>query len=152
MRCPRCAHPDDQVIDSRPSKAGDEIRRRRECVGCGFRFTTYERVELQLPVIVKRDGRREPFSRDKVLAGLRTACQKRPIASDAVDKIVERIESDLSTLGVQEVPSRQIGDWVMGALRNVDEVAYLRFASVYLSFETLGEFVSEAARVQKSAD
>jgi transcriptional repressor NrdR len=150
MRCPRCGHLEDQVIDSRPSRAGDEIRRRRECMSCAFRFTTYERVELQLPVVVKRDGRREPFSREKILGGLRSACQKRSITSDALERIVDRIESDLATSGTTEMPSRTIGDWVMNALRSLDEVAYLRFASVYLSFESLGEFVSEAARVQRT--
>ncbi len=119
-------------------------------MSCAFRFTTYERVELQLPVVVKRDGRREPFSREKILGGLRSACQKRSITSDALERIVDRIESDLATSGTTEMPSRTIGDWVMNALRSLDEVAYLRFASVYLSFESLGEFVSEAARVQRT--
>ncbi len=149
MRCPRCAHTEDQVVDSRPSRTGDEIRRRRECLQCGFRFTTYERVELQLPVIVKRDGRREPYNRDKILAGLSAACQKRAISTDTIQQILTRIESDLMTLGQSEVQSSRIGDFVMAELRDIDKVAYLRFASVYLSFESLSEFAHEVARVER---
>jgi transcriptional repressor NrdR len=148
MRCPRCGHTEDQVIDSRPGKGAEEIRRRRECLSCGFRFTTYERVELQLPVIVKRDGRREPFNREKIRSGLSAACQKRAVATETVQQILERIEGDLVSTGLAEVPSARIGDAVMNALRELDKVAYLRFASVYLSFETLSEFAREVARVE----
>lgn len=149
MRCPRCGFEDSKVVDSRPGRDGGTIRRRRECLECAARFTTYERVEIVLPQIVKRDGRREPFSRDKVAAGLRVACRKRPVSAETLEGLIDRVEKRLNERNEREVRASVVGDLVMDELRDVDDVAYLRFASVYLSFETLGEFVAEAARVDR---
>lgn len=143
MRCPFCQHMDDRVIDSRLSKDGDMIRRRRECTNCRRRFTTYERVEETLPMVIKKDGRREPFSREKILAGLHKACEKRPISVEVLEKLVERIEHRLEEAGEREVPSREIGEQIMEELRHLDEVAYVRFASVYRSFKDVNEFMKE---------
>lgn len=143
MRCPFCQHMDDRVIDSRLSKDGDMIRRRRECTQCRRRFTTYERVEETLPMVIKKDGRREPFNREKILAGLHKACEKRPISVEVLEKLVERIEHRLEEAGEREVHSREIGEQIMEELRNLDEVAYVRFASVYRSFKDVNEFMKE---------
>lgn len=143
MRCPFCQHMDDRVIDSRLSKDGDMIRRRRECTQCRRRFTTYERVEETLPMVIKKDGRRELFSREKILAGLHKACEKRPISVEVLEKLVERIEHRLEEAGEREVYSREIGEQIMEELRNLDEVAYVRFASVYRSFKDVNEFMKE---------
>lgn len=140
MRCPFCGEKEDRVIDSRVSREGDVIRRRRECVGCERRFTTYERVEEVLPLVVKKDGRREAFDRNKIQAGLKRACEKRPIPAEALDRIVERIEGRLQEEGRKEVPSGEIGEAVMEALRGLDPVAYVRFASVYRQFRGVDEF------------
>lgn len=139
MRCPRCQHEDTKVIDSRTS--GDSIRRRRECLQCGERFTTHERLEQRVPWIVKKDGRREPFAREKVLHGIALACRKRPIDADAMEELVRRVEAQLENLRESEVPSTRIGELVMNVLRDVDEVAYVRFASVYREFESAEQFV-----------
>jgi transcriptional repressor NrdR len=139
MRCPRCQHEDTKVIDSRTS--GDSIRRRRECLQCGERFTTHERLEQRVPWIVKKDGRREPFAREKVLHGIALACRKRPIDADAMEELVRRVETQLENLRESEVPSTKIGELVMNVLRDVDEVAYVRFASVYREFESAEQFV-----------
>jgi transcriptional repressor NrdR len=139
MRCPRCQHEDTKVIDSRTS--GDSIRRRRECLECGERFTTHERLEQRVPWIVKKDGRREPFAREKVLHGIALACRKRPIDADAMEELVRRVETQLENLRESEVPSTKIGELVMNVLRDVDEVAYVRFASVYREFESAEQFV-----------
>ncbi|MBI5968955.1 MAG: transcriptional repressor NrdR [Deltaproteobacteria bacterium] len=143
MRCPFCQHMDDRVIDSRLSKDGDMIRRRRECFHCHRRFTTYERVEETLPLVIKKDGRRETFDRGKILSGLLKACEKRPISVEVLEKLVERIEQRLQDAGEREVHSRQIGEQIMQELQNLDEVAYVRFASVYRSFKDVNEFMNE---------
>jgi transcriptional repressor NrdR len=134
---------DDRVIDSRLSKEGDMIRRRRECTHCLRRFTTYERVEETLPLVIKKDGRRENFDRGKILAGLHKACEKRPVSVETLEKLVDRIEQKLQEGGEREIPSRVIGEQIMLELQNLDEVAYVRFASVYRSFKDVNEFMSE---------
>ena len=136
---------EDRVIDSRVSREGEVIRRRRECVACGRRFTTYERVEESLPLVVKKDGRRETFDRSKILTGLKKACEKRPVSADTLERIVDRIEARLQEEGRKEVPSREIGEAVMAELQTLDAVAYVRFASVYREFRGVDEFV-EALR------
>ena len=136
MRCPFCSATEDKVVDTRPSDNDQIIRRRRECVGCGRRFTTYERVEEVLPLVIKKDGRREPFDAAKLMAGLKKACEKRPVPIEALERQIDAIERSLVELGEKEVPSTKIGDAVLARLRELDEVAYLRFASVYLSFRT----------------
>lgn len=143
MRCPFCQHMDDRVIDSRLSKEGDMIRRRRECTHCLRRFTTYERVEETLPLVIKKDGRRENFDRGKILAGLHKACEKRPIGVETLEKLVDRIEQKLQEGGEREIHSRVVGEQIMLELQNLDEVAYVRFASVYRSFKDVNEFMSE---------
>ena len=134
---------DDRVIDSRLSKDGDLIRRRRECSHCQRRFTTYERVEETLPLVIKKDGRREIFDRGKILNGLQKACEKRPISVTVLEKLIERIEQRLQESGEREVLSREIGEQIMLELQSLDEVAYVRFASVYRSFKDVNEFMSE---------
>ncbi len=134
---------DDRVIDSRLSKDGDLIRRRRECSHCQRRFTTYERVEETLPLVIKKDGRRELFDRGKILNGLQKACEKRPISVTVLEKLIERIEQRLQESGEREVLSREIGEQIMQELQSLDEVAYVRFASVYRSFKDVNEFMSE---------
>jgi transcriptional repressor NrdR len=134
---------DDRVIDSRLSKDGDMIRRRRECSHCQRRFTTYERVEETLPLVIKKDGRRETFDRGKILAGLQRACEKRPISVTVLEKLIERIEQRLQDGGEREVHSREIGEQIMQELQSLDEVAYVRFASVYRSFKDVNEFMNE---------
>jgi transcriptional repressor NrdR len=143
VKCPFCAEVENKVIDSRLSNQGAVIRRRRECLGCQRRFTTYERVEEILPMVVKKDGRREGFDRQKVLEGLKLACQKRPVGADQLEAVVDGIERRLQEMGEKEVPSSVIGEAVMRELARLDEVAYVRFASVYRSFKDLGEFMSE---------
>jgi transcriptional repressor NrdR len=143
LRCPFCQQIDDRVIDSRLSKEGNMIRRRRECAYCQRRFTTYERVEETLPLVIKKDGRREAFDRGKILAGLHRACEKRPISVEVLEKLVERVEQRLEEAGEREVHSREIGEQIMGELQNLDEVAYVRFASVYRSFKDVNEFMNE---------
>ena len=143
MRCPFCQDPENKVIDSRESHEGSVIRRRRECLQCKRRFTTYERVEELYPLIVKKDGRREMFDRDKVLAGLKKACEKRPVSADQLEETVVSIERLLQGMGEKEVPSSVIGEEVMRRLHGLDEVAYVRFASVYRSFRDISEFMEE---------
>ena len=143
MKCPFCAEVENKVIDSRLSNQSAVIRRRRECLGCARRFTTYERVEEILPMVVKKDGRREQFDRAKVLEGLRLACNKRPVSSEQLESLVDGIERKLQETGEKEVNSSVIGEAVMRELARLDEVAYVRFASVYRSFKDLGEFMSE---------
>jgi transcriptional repressor NrdR len=147
MRCPFCGGLDNKVIDSRLSQGDEVIRRRRECEGCDRRFTTYERLELVLPMVVKKDGRREPFDRLKVLAGLRRACEKRPVSTEALDQLVDRIERSLVEPGDKEVQSTAIGEQVMEGLRELDQVAYVRFASVYRSFRDIHEFMAELSHL-----
>jgi transcriptional repressor NrdR len=143
MRCPFCATLDNRVIDSRLSQGGEVTRRRRECEGCKRRYTTYERVEEVLPLVVKKDGRREPFDRMKILAGLRRACEKRPVSSEALEKVVDELERALVETGEKEIASSQIGERIMERLREIDQVAYVRFASVYRSFKDIHEFMAE---------
>ena len=143
MKCPFCTELENKVIDSRLSNQGVVIRRRRECLACQRRFTTYERVEEILPMVVKKDGRRETFDRAKVVAGLTLACQKRPVSAEQIEAVVDGIERRLQEVGEKEIPSSVIGEHVMRELAKLDEVAYVRFASVYRSFKDLGEFMSE---------
>jgi transcriptional repressor NrdR len=150
MKCPFCGGPDNKVIDSRLSQADEVTRRRRECEACGRRFTTYERIELVLPMVVKKDGRRELFDRMKVTAGLRRACEKRPVSTDALDALVDKIERSLVESGDKEVDSSEIGERVMLRLRELDQVAYVRFASVYRSFKDIHEFMAELSQLLAS--
>jgi len=143
MKCPFCGHIDDKVIDSRLSKEGDIVRRRRECLKCEGRFTSYERIEEIFPLVVKKDGRREPFDRQKILRGLEKACEKRPIGMEAREALVERIEKKLQESGEKELPSSWIGEQIMLELKGIDEVAYVRFASVYRQFRDIKEFMEE---------
>jgi len=143
MRCPFCQDAENKVIDSRESHEGSVIRRRRECLQCKRRFTTYERVEELYPLIVKKDGRRETFDREKLLAGLKKACEKRPVSADQLEETVVAIERLLQGAGEKEVPSSVIGEEVMRRLQALDEVAYVRFASVYRSFRDISEFMEE---------
>jgi transcriptional repressor NrdR len=143
MRCPWCGHPEDRVVDSREAQEGQVTRRRRECLACGRRFTTYERVEDVLPQVVKKDGRREPFDRRKIVDGLQRACQKRPVSREQIDELVSAVERKVQELGEREVASHVVGEAVMEKLRALDPVAYVRFASVYRAFTDVGEFMSE---------
>ena len=143
MKCPFCQIPDSKVIDSRDSSNGGIIRRRRECEGCGQRFTTYERVEETLPIIVKKDGRREPFDRLKIVSGIKKACEKRPISIETVNEMVGRVERWAQEQSESEISSSKVGEKVMGELHKQDEIAYVRFASVYRSFKDINEFMSE---------
>ncbi len=143
MRCPYCGHLEDKVVDSREAGEGQATRRRRECLGCSRRFTTYERIEEILPAVVKKDGRREPFDRKKILEGLTRACQKRPVSAAQIEALIAAVERQVQELGEKEVPSRVVGEAVMARLRELDPVAFVRFASVYRSFEDVGDFMSE---------
>lgn len=143
MKCPFCGHVEDKVIDSRLSKDGDVIRRRRECLKCEGRFTGYERIEETLPLVIKKDGRRELFDRQKILHGLEKACEKRPIGVETREALVTKIEKKLQELGEKEIPSSWIGEEIMAGLKGVDEVAYVRFASVYRQFKDIKEFTEE---------
>ncbi|QQR88938.1 MAG: transcriptional repressor NrdR [Myxococcales bacterium] len=141
MKCPFCGVLENRVMDSRLSQGGEVTRRRRECEGCTRRYTTYERVEQVLPLVIKKDDRREPFDRLKVLSGLRRACEKRPVSSEALDQLVSQVERELVELGEKEVHSSLIGEKLMEKLRDIDQVAYVRFASVYRSFKDIHEFM-----------
>jgi transcriptional repressor NrdR len=143
MKCPFCGHLEDKVIDSRLSQDGSVTRRRRECIVCSKRFTTYERVEEMLPLVVKKDGTREAFDRAKILSGLRRACEKRPVSVEDMEKTIDRLETKFVETGEREVPSSVIGQAVMEELRGLDEVAYVRFASVYREFRDINEFMRE---------
>jgi transcriptional repressor NrdR len=143
MKCPFCEHLESKVLDSRVSREMDTIRRRRECLKCGKRFTTAERLEEGLPLVIKKDGRREVFDRGKILNGLKKACEKRPISITAIEKIVSRIEYNLLERGEREIKGTEIGELVMEELRKLDEVAYVRFASVYRQFRDINEFMDE---------
>jgi len=152
MRCPYCAHLEDRVVDSREAQDGQATRRRRECLGCARRFTTYERIEEVLPQVVKKDGRREPFDRTKIVEGVATACQKRPVSAEQVQALVGSVERQLQELGEKEIRTSVIGEAVMGRLRELDEVAYVRFASVYRAFRDVGEFMTELAGLAKKGE
>ena len=143
MKCPFCTHEDTRVVDSRLGKDGNNIRRRRECVECERRFTTYERVEETLPLVIKKDGRREAFERQKIISGIQRACEKRPVSIATIEKVVDQMEVSLQESGEKEVDSSRIGEAIMEALQALDEVAYVRFASVYRQFRDINEFMSE---------
>jgi transcriptional repressor NrdR len=148
MRCPKCGCQDDKVIDSRASREGATIRRRRECLGCSHRYTTYEEIEHEGLMVVKRDGRREEFSKEKLLAGLKKACQKRPVSQKSIEDVVEKMVDEITGNFEREVPSMEIGERIMAALRSLDEVAYVRFASVYRRFQEATEFVQEVKKLE----
>ena len=149
MHCPFCAAVDTRVIDSRLVSEGNHVRRRRECITCEERFTTYESAELVMPRIIKQDGIREPFNEDKLLAGLTKALEKRPVSIEKVEEAITRIKTILRATGEREIPSREVGEKVMKELRDLDEVAFVRFASVYRSFKDLNEFRQEIDRLSK---
>jgi transcriptional repressor NrdR len=148
MRCPFCAEPDTRVIDSRLVDEGERVRRRRECIACKERFTTYEAAELNLPRVIKSDGRREAFSENKLRTGMLRALEKRPVATEQIEAAVAHIKRQMRASGEREIPSRRIGDWVMEQLRTLDQVAYVRFASVYRSFQDVRAFVDEIKRLE----
>jgi transcriptional repressor NrdR len=139
MRCPRCNEERSSVVDSRSD--GGAIRRRRECQGCGYRYTTYERLEVPTPMVVKKDGRREALHREKMRTGILRACEKRPVTAEVVDRLIDQVESKLHEMCVREVSSREVGELIMAALLEVDEIAYVRFASVYREFSDVSQFV-----------
>jgi transcriptional repressor NrdR len=142
MKCPFCAHMEDKVVDSRESKEGEVIRRRRECLACGKRFTSYERIDQIPHMVVKKDGRRERFDREKVLAGLQRACEKRPVSTKALEEIVDRVEAMVQESPDREVPTVQVGELLMESLRELDRVAFVRFASVYRDFKDVDQFMA----------
>ncbi|HAK89925.1 MAG TPA: transcriptional regulator NrdR [Nitrospiraceae bacterium] len=143
MKCPFCGSVEDKVIDSRSSKEGDVVRRRRECLKCGQRFTSYERVEDPFPMVIKKDGSREFFNGHKILTGLKKACEKRPIPTTTLEEVEKNIEKKLIGLNVKEIPSTWIGEEIMSALKELDKVAYVRFASVYRQFKDISELMEE---------
>ncbi|PLY02508.1 MAG: transcriptional regulator NrdR [Desulfuromonas sp.] len=152
MKCPFCGFADTKVVDSRLGKEGNNIRRRRECIDCERRFTTYERVEESLPLVVKKDGRRETFDRLKIIAGMQRACEKRPVSIATIEKMVDRLEVALQESGEREIDASRIGEAVMDALREVDQVAYVRFASVYRQFKDINEFMLELKGILARAE
>ena len=143
MKCPFCDELEDKVVDSRMAKEGEVIRRRRECLGCKRRYTTYERVDEILPMVVKKDGRRESFDRTKILAGLKKACEKRPISTATIETVTDRIEKRIQEMGETEIESRIVGEELMKELDQLDQVAYVRFASVYREFNDIDQFMDE---------
>lgn len=149
MRCPFCGAQDTKVVDSRLFGEGDQVRRRRECAVCKERFTTYETAELNLPSVIKQDGSRVPFDGRKLASGMTRALEKRPVSTEQVDDALNHIRRRLLATGEREVPSRQIGEWVMDELRALDQVAYVRFASVYRKFEDVNAFMEEIERLEK---
>ena len=150
MKCPGCGNMEDKVIDSRNTREGDTIRRRRECLNCKERFTTYERIEQSMPFVVKKDGRRETFDREKILSGIKKACQKRPISMDKMDDLVHRVEKFFQESGEKEISTVTIGEKVVRELYSFDDVAYVRFASVYRSFKDVNEFMTELQDILKN--
>jgi transcriptional repressor NrdR len=152
MKCPFCGHPESSVVDSRVSATGELIRRRRSCEACQRRFTTYERVDEILPSVVKKDGRREKFDRQKLIGGLRASCNKRPVSVGQIEAIADSIERELQDTGDKEISSAVIGEKAMGKLRLADEVAYVRFASVYRSFRDIDEFLAELGKLVKARE
>ena len=143
MRCPFCSYTDGKVIDSRASKEGESIRRRRECLSCGRRFTTYERIEEVAQMVIKKDGRREAFDRSKIISGMQRACEKRPVSVEKIESMVDRLERYFQEAGEKEINASIVGEEVMKSLQQVDEVAYVRFASVYRQFKDINEFMLE---------
>jgi transcriptional repressor NrdR len=152
MKCPYCGHLQDKVVDSRESREGEVIRRRRECLECGRRFTSYERVDEIPYMVVKKDGRRERFDRQKLIAGLLKACEKRPVRVNALEAVADRVEAALQEKPDKEISTTEIGHHVMQELRQLDKVAYVRFASVYRHFRDIGEFMTELEDLIKSKD
>jgi transcriptional repressor NrdR len=150
MKCPYCSKIDNKVIDSRLSKDARTIRRRRECLECSRRFTTYERLEEILPMVVKKDGRRESFNRDKIIAGIRKSCQKRPVSITQIEEFVDSLEVYFQELGKKEIDSKEVGERVISNLKDWDEVAYVRFASVYRQFKDINEFMAELEDILKT--
>ena len=150
MHCPFCGADDTKVIDSRLVAEGDQVRRRRECLSCSERFTTYEVAELMMPKIIKHNGNREPFNEDKLRSGIHRALEKRPVGVEEIEAAVTQIKHTLQATGEREVKSRVVGELVMDALRSLDDVAYVRFASVYRSFQDLAEFQAEIERMQEA--
>ncbi|MBW8192957.1 transcriptional regulator NrdR [Neiella marina] len=149
MHCPFCNQTDTKVIDSRLVSNGYQVRRRRECTACHERFTTFEGAELVMPRLVKRDGTREPFNEDKLRSGIQRALEKRPVSTEQTEQMISNIMSSLRATGEREVPSEMLGQHVMEALKNVDKVAYIRFASVYFSFEDLDDFAQAIAKLER---
>ncbi len=143
MRCPGCSSLDNKVVDSRTARDGDAIRRRRECLSCGARFTTYEYVERTPVLVIKKDGRREPFRREKVADGVTKACEKRPVPREEIEALLDRVENAIQALGQSEVESREIGEIVMEELARIDQISYVRFASVYREFRDVRHFLDE---------
>lgn len=143
MKCPFCGHDEDKVIDSRPAEDGAAIRRRRECLGCGSRFTTYEKIETLPLLVIKKDGTREPFNREKLLKGLLKACEKRPVSNDQLMQLLTCVEGQIQNSLNREISSQEIGELVMKKLKEIDEVAYVRFASVYRQFKDVNSFLEE---------
>ncbi len=152
MKCPACSHPDSRVVDSRTTKEGNAIRRRRECESCAHRFTTYERPEVTWPLIVKKDGTRTNYDREKIRFGIQKALEKRPVSAEDQEAIVDRIERYILDLGEKEVSTEAVGEKVMEELRNTDQVAYVRFASVYRSFGTVKDFEEELQKLEHEKD
>jgi transcriptional repressor NrdR len=152
MKCPFCAHLEDKVVDSRESKEGESIRRRRQCLGCQRRFTSYERIDEIPHMVVKKDGRRERFDRQKVLAGLLKACEKRPVSMMQLEAIADEAETRVQESLEREASTRSVGEMIMQALKRLDKVAYVRFASVYLDFKDVQEFMSELSVLLRSRD
>ena len=152
MRCPFCGHLEDKVVDSRESKDGDSIRRRRECILCGRRFTSYERIDEIPYMVVKKDGRRETFERNKIMAGLLRACEKRPISAVQLEAIVSEVEKAVQDSSDREYSTSEVGKIIMRRLKALDKVAYVRFASVYLEFEDVSEFMTELKYLVRSRD
>jgi len=149
MKCPFCSHADTQVVETRMAEDGDFIRRRRQCAHCEKRFTTYERPDVNFPAIVKKDGRRIEYDRAKLLASMNLALRKRPVSTEQIDSAVERMEEKLLNLGLRELPSSRIGELVMRELKKLDKVAYVRFASVYRSFEDVDEFKTVVDEIRR---
>lgn len=149
MQCPRCHHNGSRVVDSRPADDGRAIRRRRECEDCRFRFTTFERVERTPLLVVKKNGNREEYNREKLLRGIIRACEKRPIAAEQMEQLADEVTHQLNSLGENEVSSTLIGEYVMDKLASIDEIAYIRFASVYRQFKDIGVFMNEMKELEK---
>ena len=152
MRCPFCGHEEDRVVDSRTSKEGRAVRRRRECLDCGHRFTTYEYIENVSLIIVKNDQRREPYDRQKLMEGFIVACKKRPISIKKIESLVDKIENMMEKIGKTEFPSSEVGRMVMAELYALDEVAYIRFASVYRKFKDISDFISEVKVIESKTN
>jgi len=152
MKCPFCGHLGDKVVDSRESKEGEVIRRRRECLDCGRRFTSYERIDEIPYMVVKKDGTRERFERQKLVSGMLKACEKRPVSTAAMERVADKVESALQERPEKEMPTDEVGRMVMDELRRLDKVAYVRFASVYRQFRDIGEFMSELKDLLNAKD